>query len=457
MQLKNEPVKRLILFYKRKGGKEDMAYREICIEKMTKEIQLNKNITVAPLHQSYALCVEYMRHWFLQKFKDDFFSWVHTDGSHVFGEMAKLDKKKIMTHMSDNKATLTIIPTIDDDYNRDRLDQNLFGIDQYINTTKIDKAFFQDPINHRYILMKMDMMLLNFTYRVKVPSRAMQLDLRKFMQLAFRTNLSETKDADLDYVMPYPMMLFIAKDLGFKITEDNRIAEPIKFLTYLNSRSYIPITYKRSNVNAREEYFVRVDHLPIRVLTKDVTKDDGNKYGHISDDFTVEMQAEVRFPSMQLYVYYTKEDFTKITFGDEVYNIENTLMMSLHYYDDPPPINTRGWKLTINAQWEEEKPGHIDIDLNDLFDGELSQISNYLISKYISPAVFIDVQMYSGGIKLDTNIDWGEMKLHAENPTDKLVSTIAIYIDLEYLNSVRVDSYGETSDKVLPSDPSRVY
>lgn len=433
-----------------------MAYREIQIKDVIHEIQLNKNITVAPLHQSYALCVEYMRHWFLQKFDSDFFSWIHTDGSHVFGEMAKIDKKYVMAHMENDKATLTIIPTIDDDYNRDRLDQNLFGIDQFINKTKIDKAFFQDPINHRYIMMKMDMMLMNFTFRVKVSSRALQLDTQKYMKLAFRTNLSETKDVDLDYVMPYPMMLFIAKDLGFEV-KDDRIVEPIRFLTYLNSRSYIPITYKRSNVNAREEYFVRVDHVPVRLLIKDVIKDDGNKYGHIQDDFSIEMQVEARFPSMQLYVYFTRNEATEIKFGEEVYNIDNTLMMSLHYYDDPPAINDKGWKLTINAQWEEDKPGSIDINLNELFDGELSRISNYLIDKFISPSVFIDIQLYSGGIKLNTDIAWGDMKLHADNPTDKLVSTIAIYIDLEYLNSLRVESYGYTSSKILPSEPTRLY
>lgn len=433
-----------------------MAYREIKVRDLVREIQLNKSITVAPLHQSYALCVEYMRHWFLQKFEQDFFSWVHTDGSHVFGEMAKIDKKAIMSHMTDDESTLTIIPTIDDDYNRDRLDQNLFGIDQFINTTKLDKAFFQDPVNQRYIMMKMDMMLMNFTYRVKTPSRAIQLDVQKYMKLAFRTNLSETNDLDLDYVMPYPMMLFIARDLGFEI-KDDRIVEPIKFLTYLNSRSYIPIVYRLSKVNGREEYFVRVDHVPVRLLIKDVTKDDGNKYGHIADDFGIEMQVEVRFPSMQLYVYFTKDECTEIRFGKEAYNIDNTLMMSLHYYDDPPPVNTKGWKLTINAQWEEDKPGSIDINLNELFDGELSQISNYLLKKFISPSVFIDVQLYSGGIKLNTDINWDDMKLHADNPTDKLVSTIAIYIDLEYLNSLRVESYGGNSSKVVPSDPNRLY
>ena len=297
-----------------------MAYREIKIKNTTIERQLNKNITVAPLHQSYALCIEYMKHWFLKKFDKDFFSWVHIDGSHVFGDIMKYNRQEIMSHNSDDRVSLTIIPTIDDDYNRDRLDQNLFGIDQFINTTKIDKSFFQDPINHRYIMMNMDMMLLNFTYRLKVPSRAMQLDIQKYMKLAFRTNLSESQDVDLDYVMPYPMMLFIAKDLGFEVKND-RICEPIKFLTYLNSRSYIPITYKRSNVNAREEYFVRVDHLPVRLLIKDVTKDDGNRYGHLSDDFGIEMQVEVRFPSMQLYIYFPKQELTEVKFGKESYDV----------------------------------------------------------------------------------------------------------------------------------------
>lgn len=435
-----------------------MAYREIKIENVTVEKQLNRNITVAPLHQSYALCIEYMKHWFLKKFEQDFFSWTHIDGSHVFGDIMKYNRQEIMSHKVNDKASLTIIPMIDDDYNRDKLDQNLFGIDQFINTTKIDKAFLQDPINDKYIMMKMDMMLMNFTYRLKVPSRAMQLDVQKYMKLAFRTNLSESQDVDLDYVMPYPMMLFIARDLGFEI-KDDRICEPIKFLTYLNSRSYIPITYKRSNIHAREEYFVRVDHVPVRLLIKDVNKDDGNKYGHLSDDFTIEMQVETRFPSMQLFIYFTREEFTKITVGKEAYNIDNTLMMSLHYYDDPPAINDKGWKLTINAQWEEENPGLINIDLNELFDGELSQMSNYLVSKFISPNVFIDLQIYSSGIRLeDVDIDWGEMKLTAKNPTDKLVSTLAIYIDLEYLNSVRVESYGkEGSHKVMESDPNRSY
>ena len=112
------------------------------------------------------------------------------------------------------------------------------------------------------------------------------------------------------------------------------------------------------------------------------------------------------------------------------------------------------------AQWEEDQRGKINIDLNELFDGELSQISSYLVSKFISPNRFIDIQIYSGGIKLeDIDIDWNEMKLTANNPTDKLISTLAIYIDLNYLNSIRVESYKKDGDntKVMKSKPDRSY
>ena len=111
-----------------------MAYREIKVQDVSISNQLNKNITVAPLHQSYALCIEYMKHWFLEKFEKDFFSWIHIDGSHVFGEISKIDKKTTMSHLSDDKAALSIIPMIDDDYK----------IIEKLSTNGVKTLYFRD-------------------------------------------------------------------------------------------------------------------------------------------------------------------------------------------------------------------------------------------------------------------------------------------------------------------------
>lgn len=429
-------------------------FSEFNINTLKKQEMLNKFLTVAPLHHNYALCIQYIRQWFLEKFNKDFFAYVHLDGSHVFGEMTRLSKDQIVLHANNDKGEVIILPQIDEAYDREHIDMNYFGIDQYIDTTlKTDKAFMQDPINKKYLLMKMDMILMNFTFRIKMPSRATQLDLFKFMKLAFRIGLSESKDIDTDYLIPYPLMLSIASDCGFKIEED-RIKEPIKFLTYLNSRSFCPIIYKRSNINDKEEYFVRVDQLPVRIGLESISKDDGIKNGHISTDFGIEMNINVRFPSMQLYVYFTKEMERFIPQSKEVYNIDNTLMMALHQMQDPPPINEKGWNLYIKTDWQADEYGHITINMDDLFEGELRFMIDNHLHRFVSPELFMQIQLYNDGFRQPTVMNWDTMELECDNSKlTKLISTIAIYVDLNYLNTQRIEKYDDNTPRVDYSTP----
>ena len=142
-------------------------FSEFNINTLKKQEMLNKFLTVAPLHHNYALCIQYIRQWFLEKFNKDFFAYVHLDGSHVFGEMTRLSKDQIVSHANDDKGEVIILPQIDEAYDREHIDMNYFGIDQFIDTTlKTDKAFMQDPVNKKYLLMKMDMILMNFIDKI---------------------------------------------------------------------------------------------------------------------------------------------------------------------------------------------------------------------------------------------------------------------------------------------------
>lgn len=429
-------------------------FKPFDIKTLRRETMLNKCITIAPLHHNYALCIDYIKKWFMEKFEPDFFNFVHLDGSHVFGEVNRLTKDEIISHVKSDHAILTISPTIDESYNRERIDMNLYGIDQFVNTTKIDKSFFQDPINNKYIMMKMDMILMNYTFRIKVPSRAMQLDLYNFMKMAFRVGLSESKDVDSDYIIPYPLILSIASDCGFEI-KDNRVVHPIKLLTYLNSRSYVPVLYKRSNVNDKEEYYIRMTNLPVRIGMDSMSKDDGNKIGHLTDSFGIELNINVRFPSMQLYVYHTRNEITYVPANDRMYNMDNTLMMALHHIDKIPSVNCKGWNLYIKTDWQEDDYGKIAIDMNELFEGELRMMIENHLKRFVSPSVFMDVQFYNDGCQMKSYMDWDKMILYCDDPTVKLISTIAIYVDLNYLNTQRIDRYGEIkNDRVRYSiDP----
>lgn len=420
-----------------------MPYRDFDIKSFKREIMLNKIITVAPLHHSYALCIDYIKRWFLEKFNDKYFNFIHLDGSHVFGEVNRLSKEQIISHIKSDHAILTITPSIDESYDRERIDMNLYGIDQYINTTtKIDKAFFQDPVNNKYILMKMDMIKMEYVFRIKVPSRAMQLDLYNYMKFAFRVGLSESKDVDTDYIIPYSLILSIAHDCGFEI-KDDRVVHPIRLLTYLNSRSYVPILYKRSNVNDKEEYFIRMTNLPVHIKLDQMTKDDGDRKGHLMDNFGVDMSITVRFPSMQLYVYFTRNECKYVPQNGSVYNIDNTLMMALHQTNEPPAVNKNCWNLYIKTDWQEDQFGPINIDMDELFEGELRRMINNHKKRFVSPAVFMDIQLFNDGCQMNSYMDWDTMTLSCKEPVNKLISTIAIYVDLDYLNTQRIERYGE--------------
>ena len=153
-----------------------------------------------------------------------------------------------------------------------------------------------------------------------------------------------------------------------------------------------------------------------------------------------------------------KNELKTLELGREVYNIDNTLMMSLHYFDDPPSVNDMGWKLYVNTQWQEDDYGDINIDLDELFEGELKQMIDKHLKRFTSPSVFIDIQVYNNGEKLKSETNWDKMIVSCKNQNPKkLVSTLAIYIDLNYLNNQRIDNYTkeENMSKVIPSKPNR--
>ena len=414
-------------------------------------LALNHFVTVAPLSHNYAISIEYVKKWFLSKFTKDFFSYFYLDGSHVFGEQTRLSKDKIIVKGNNDSCTCTMTAQLDDSYDRSLLDMNLFGIDQFVNTTPIDKSFIQDPITHRYLMMKMDMTLMNYTFRIKCPSRAVQLDLFKYMKLAFRIGLSETQYTSNDYLIPYSLMLSMASDNGFHI-KDDRIVNPIAFLTFINQRSYLPIIFRFNNMTGREDYYVRMDDLPVRFGFENITKDDGNRAGHLFTDFIIEMNVNVRYPGMQLYVYHTKSEEIYTTQSKSAYAIDGALMLAIHQNQPPPAINERGWIKYIESDYQADDYGPLEINMGELFEGELLTLINQHKDRFISPEVFMDIRLYNDDEFLTTEMNWNTMMLKCYDAPHKLLSSIVIYIDTLYLNDQRIINEGSRKTRTEQQD-----
>jgi hypothetical protein len=195
-------------------------------------------------------------------------------------------------------------------------------------------------------------------------------------------------------------------------------------------------------MTGREDYYVRMDDLPVRVGFESISKDDGNRTGHLLSDFGIEMNINIRFPGMQLYVYHTKTQQIYSTQTKSAYAIDGALMIAFKQGTPPPDMNERGWLKYIESDYQADAPGPFEINMAELFEGELLKFINKHKNRFISPEVFMDIRVYCDDDFLETEMNWKTMMLSVKGYPPKLITSIVIYIDTLYLNDQRIIDKG---------------
>lgn len=434
--------------------------------KQTSAKTLNRSICVPSVANAYAQAIEYAKHWFLGKFKDDLFKSIYVDGKHIYGEQRSLSKTDTIVR---TKPALAIIPAIDWSFNNENVDMYQHGLDVYQQQGLFKDSFFKDREHQVYLGIAMETISLAFSYRIRVLTRSQQLDLFKYAQLACRVGNSTGEDVDLDFHVPYELMIQIALDLGYEVDyTDNesypKIKNLRKFLSYLNTKSQLPFLYKYRALNGRNEFFIRMQRMYIHVRPTDITADDGDRQGHLNTNFGIELQAEVRFPAPKLYGYYSNnEPDTKM-----VYNAldQPDGAVSTFYTFKGTPIkdtNNRGWNLSMETTWEEDNDAKLGdnlvIDFNDLLmDGDIGNTIVYCEDQNISPAIFCDIVIVNGGDVMSGTMDWNTRTFTSSNPSRTLSSYIGIYIDMSYVNNyIAVERDANKNRMQHTQDPQSIY
>ena len=332
-------------------------YTPVDINEMFKTKPLNSHLITPSLEFSYSLCIEYMKEWFLKRFNKDFFgkdrAYVYVDGSHVFSEFNKLNKEQLLSRAEPNKGALAIVATINDDFNREGIEDTMFGTDILVRRARHDDSFFKDKAHDRYASAQLTLINMNFTYKVRVETLAQQMDLFARMKQTFRVGYTWGEYIAMDYLIPMELILSMAIDAGFEV-ENGDVKNPIQFLNYINTYSLWPILYKHRGVNGLNEYFIRIPNMYVWINAKDISRDTGERIGHLNTRYNIEMNCEVRFPSAQYYVYHntTRELSFKPSEIDSFNEaaFENVNAMRLFYI---PQVNDKGWNSYLYTAYED--------------------------------------------------------------------------------------------------------
>lgn len=339
-------------------------------------MHLRHSMIMSSAIEAQAVAMEFIKKWFLSKFNDGFFKYINIDKKALLSNYKYRDYKLSKNALTIEKPALTIFSQIQADWDRENIDMHQLGIRKYRKKSPFDSHFFKDSEKNIYLGIGLDQLWTIYNFRVRLNTKAEQLDTASFMNMAFHIGSNRTEDIDMDMHIPYSIIIQLAKDAGFTV-ENNVIKDTTSFVKYLNQHSVIPVLYKFRAMTGKGEYFLRMSSLPTLISCQDTLSvdDDGEREGNLNSNFTIDLMVNLKMARCRYFTYYSQDEHKiNISLSNEpgvgLYNIK---------LPDVPNINSKGWEKTITTQCiEEDLSKPLVIDFTELFSGD--------ISKYISKA-----------------------------------------------------------------------
>jgi len=396
-------------------------------------LHINNSLALPSTAHIYAFAVEYMKQWFLSKFSNNYFKAININESHLLKNFKNFS---IQNTLKVSRPSLFITPQVEFDWDRDKLDLYQSGLNLYTRRSNINRAFFKDHKHNSYLGIALDELKMNFNFKCRVETRAQQIDLFKYMNMAFRVGSTQGKDITIEMHIPYNVIYQLAKDVGFEIDHNNkRIKNISKFMRYLNKHSLIPIIFKYRKMTGSYEFFLLINKAYVHISCLDtLSTDDGEDEGMTLTNFMVELNAELKMPSAKMYTYYSLEEHNELdiltnTDSNElqlgVYNIRR------HYISD---YNEKNWNLYLKTDYVEDEINiPLEINLREIIAGELLLAIEYQSNMYLSSDMFIEFKLYNDDQSLQYTVDWNNLILKSANNIKHPTTSIGIYVDLAYL------------------------
>ena len=399
---------------------------------------LYRSICVPSTTQSYSLCIEFIKRWFISKFVDDTFKSIYIEGKNIYDDFRSLSRNELLKRQ---KPSLVITPSIDWGFTNENIDSYPYGMELYTQTGKFKNSFFSCHSTGSYLGIGMETMLMNFNFRIKLDTRAQQLDMYKFIKLACRIGFTCGEDVDLDFHIPYSLMIQLAKDNGFEVVQrdenDNQTTEIIKnipgFLKWLNTYSSLPFLYKHRTLNGKNEFFIRMRDMYVHIRPSDLSADDGEREGQLSSNFSIEFSAEVRFPAPKMYAYYSNNAHKLQTVYGAWYQPYGPVSSCYTFKGSViPDTNKYNWPLFMSTTYEDDeeninKPLHIEFA--ELLEGDIGECIKDCLQKNISPSIFFDMIFYNGGEYIQGQFDWEKLSFNSDMIVRSAGTYIGLYID----------------------------
>lgn len=409
--------------------------RNECNYDTSKPDTLYRTITTPSVVNSYSIAMQYIKDWFFSKFSDNYFKSKYIEQRHPLDDFRKLNS--INKGLKKLKPSVAIGSQLSLDFTRDTIDLYQASPHDYLRRTKFNNAFFMDKIRNLNLSVMFEVLEINFTFKIRVGTRAQQIDLYKYLVIAFRFGATQGEDLTMDCHIPYSIMIQIASDSGFEI-KDDKVVDIIGFMKYMNQHSVVPILYKYRTINGKDEFFMRVSNLYTHISCLDFpTIDDGEQNNQVYTNYMIEFNVILKIPSPQFYAYHSNkihdkiECVTKRIKGDSI-GLCNIKIPTI------PEVDEHGWnQYLLTEYYSDEINQLITIEMEELFaNSDIFDSIKQSRDMYISPEIFLNLLFFNNGDIIPYEIDWSTFEVKLLKPIYGHVIHISLYADIEYLKSM---------------------
>lgn len=304
------------------------------------------------------------------------------------------------------------------------------------------QPFFSDQKNHLAIGYQLNRTVMNVDVILIFSTLMQQQNYANFFINSVPIGMPFDLETCFESYLSQPMMDVVSKLSAVPLFDEEEGTR--KFLIYMNSHSIFPVTYKMQGSTQTHEFY---RYYPVRIdtLIPSISADDGEKIGHVTDNYQLTFTIRMEFFTTGFYYLYAEkgllDDIPRAEFeGDSaIIPVYTDVIMKKDLELDA------GWEMFHRVTIKLEKPED-ELSFNVMLNGAIWSAIEYHLDHGIPMDELIKIKIRKQGRVVregvDFDVDYKKRKLLFHNHDYGYYSySIVFCINRLYLNQLAEDVY----------------
>lgn len=388
------------------------------------------------MSHTYGNALAFMQNYILHLFPDNMFKTIHVNSKIAHRQLRSTPHE----YLKKSKPMIAFRPRIPAGHNEDVF---LKGTPLIEKQTDIYNTwggtnlqdFIMDPDNDLMVKFQMNRTVMYIDVIVILQTLMDQLNYMHYLENAVRIEHPFMLPTCLESYLPEDMLSVLSKLSNKPIFDEDGCTRD--FLEYLNGHSIFPITYKLAGSSRRREFY-RYYPVDVDTIITDLDKDDGDRVGHIMNQYQLSFTVRMEFYSTGFYYI----------FSDNLYDlklpaIDPTSSDIIPIYTDTllkEDLNLReGWSLYNRASCVLDKVDDV-VNIKELLNYSIEKTVEYYIKNGLPIEEFLDIKVRKQGIPIiagkDYSIDYNTFDVKFYRADTFHTYSIIICINVELVNNL---------------------